>query len=1187
MPKTQAVCFRMLPPFTRTQQTTIRNSIGPAESKVGQLFCPPGLCHVHTFGIRSHTYVKDTSSVLSNASTFHSQARNNNSKLSWTAESKVGQLFCPPGLCHVHTFGIRSHTYAKDTSSVLSNASSFHSQARNNNSKLNWTAESKVGQLFCPPGLSHVHTFGIRSHTYAKDTSSVLLNASTFHSQARNNNSKLSWTSESKVGQLFCPPGVCHVHTFGIRSHTYAKETSSLLSNASTFHSQARNNNSKLSWTAESKVGQLFRPLGVCHVHTFGIRSHTYAKDTSSVPSNASTFHSQARNNNSKLSWTAESKVGQLFCPPGVCHVHTFGIRSHTYAKDTSTLLSNACTFHSQATNNNWKLSWTAESKVGQLLCPPGLCHVDTFGIRSHTYAKDTSSLLSNACTFHSQARNNYSKLSWTAESKVGQLFRPLGVCHVHTLGIRSHTYAKDTSSVPSNASTFHSQARNNNWKLSWTAESKVGQLFCPPGLCYVHTFGIWSHTYAKDTSSVLSNASTFHSQARNNNSKLNWTAESKVGQLFCPPGLCHVHTFGIRSHTYAKDTSTLLSNACTFHSQATNNNWKLSWTAESKVGQLFCPPGLCHVDIFGIRSHTYAKDTSSLLSNACTFHSHARNNNSKLSWTAESKVGQLFCPPGLCHVHTFGIRSHTYAKDTSSVLSNTSTFHSQARNNNSKLNWTAESKVGQLFCPPSLCHVHTFRIRTHTYAKDTSTLLSNASTFHSQVTNNNSKLSWTVESKVGQLFCPPGLCHVHTFGIWSHTYAKDTSSVLSNASTFHSQARNNHLILNWTAESKVGQLFCPPGLCHVHTFGIRSHTNAKDTSSVPSNASTFHSQARNNNSKLSWTAESKVGQLFCPPGLCHVHTFGIRSHTYAKDTSSLLSNACTFHSQATNNNSKLNWTAESKVGQLFCPPGLCHVHTFGIRSHTYAKDTSSVPSNASTFHSQARNNDSKLSWTAESKVGQLFCPPGVCHFHTFGIRSHTYAKDTSSVLSNACTFHSQARNNNSKLSWTVESKVGQLFCPPGVCHVHTFGIRSHTCAKDTSSVLSNTSTFHSQARNNNSKLNWTAESKVGQLFCPPGLCRVHTFRIRKHTYAKDTSSLLSNACTFHSQARNNSSKLSWTAESKVGQLFCPPGLCHVHTFGIRSHTYAKDTSTLLSNACTFHSQARNNNLKLRVAEDS
>ena len=223
-------------------------------------------------------------------------------------------------------------------------------------------------------------------------------------------------------------------------------------------------------------------------------------------------------------------------------------------------------------------------------------------------------------------------------------------------------------------------------------------------------------------------------------------------------------------------------------------------------------------------------------------------------------------------------------------------------------------------------------------------------------------------------------------------------------------------------------------------TFGIRSHTWAKDTSSVLPNASTFHSQAKNNNSKVSWTVESKVGQLFCPPGLCHVHTFGIRSHTYAKDTSSVLSNACTFHSQARKNNSKLSWTAESKVGQLLCPPGMCHVYTFGIRSHTYAKDTSSLLSNASTFHSQARNNNSKLSWTAESKVGQLLCPSGLCHVHTFGIGSHTYAKDTSSLLSNASTFHSQARNNNSKLNWTAESKVGQLFCPPGLCHVHTFG---------------------------------------------------------------------------------------------------------------------------------------------------
>ena len=276
-----------------------------------------------------------------------------------------------------------------------------------------------------------------------------------------------------------------------------------------------------------------------------------------------------------------------------------------------------------------------------------------------------------------------------------------------------------------------------------------------------------------------------------------------------------------------------------------------------------------------------------------------------------------------------------------------------------------------------------------------------------------------------------------------SHTYANDISSVLSNACTFHSQARNINSKLSWTVESKVGQLLCPSGLCHVHGVGIRSHTYAKDTSSLLSNACTVAPQVTNNNSKLSWTAESKVGQLYCPPGLCHVHTFGMWSHTYAKDTSSLLSNACTFAPQVTNNNSKLNWTAESKVGQLFCPPGMCHVHTFGIPKHTWAKDTSSVLSNASTFHSQARNNNSKLSWTAESKVGRLFRPPGVCHVHTFGIRSHTYAKDISSLLSNASTFHSQARNNNSKLSWTAESKVGQLFRPPRLCHVNSYTGRS------------------------------------------------------------------------------------------------------------------------------------------------
>ena len=119
-------------------------------------------------------------------------------------------------------------------------------------------------------------------------------------------------------------------------------------------------------------------------------------------------------------------------------------------------------------------------------------------------------------------------------------------------------------------------------------------------------------------------------------------------------------------------------------------------------------------------------------------------------------------------------------------------------------------------------------------------------------------------------------------------------------------------------------------------------------------NASTFDSQITNKNSKLSWIAESKVGQLFCTPGLCHVHTIGIQSHTCAKDTSSLLSNASTFDAQITNENSKLSWNGEYKVQQLSYPPDLCHVHTVGIRSHTCAKDTSSMLSNGSTFDSGA-----------------------------------------------------------------------------------------------------------------------------------------------------------------------------------------------------------------------------------------
>ena len=40
MPKTQALCYRILPPFTRTQQTTIRNSIGLLNPRLGS-------CSVH------------------------------------------------------------------------------------------------------------------------------------------------------------------------------------------------------------------------------------------------------------------------------------------------------------------------------------------------------------------------------------------------------------------------------------------------------------------------------------------------------------------------------------------------------------------------------------------------------------------------------------------------------------------------------------------------------------------------------------------------------------------------------------------------------------------------------------------------------------------------------------------------------------------------------------------------------------------------------------------------------------------------------------------------------------------------------------------------------------------------------------------------------------------------------------